>query len=88
MRGKALKFDRSSGYGFLLPVDDETLPDIFVHARDIVRTEFWRRQFLLPGTIVEFDLVTESEDRYRATNVRVIAPVNIARQSSAPGVRR
>jgi cold shock CspA family protein len=88
MRGSCTKFDRTKGYGFLLPnpSDDPTMPDVFAHASAIVPNQLWKRRFLLPGFNVEFDVVYDTDDvdqdRPRAVNVRVIAPVVIARQYS------
>jgi len=89
MRGSCTKFDRTKGYGFLLPnpTDDPTMPDVFVHASGLVPTQLWNRRFLLPGFNVEFDVVYDADDvgqdRPRAANVRVVAPLVIPRQASA-----
>jgi cold shock CspA family protein len=87
MLGTCLKFNRAKGYGFLISTEDPTLPDIFVHFRDIQHTQTWNRRFLLPGFKVAFDLEFEDaeETRALAKNVRVIPPLTIARQTG--GVR-
>jgi len=90
MRGSCSSYVRNKGYGFLVPnpIDDPLMADVFVHASDIVLTEIWKRKFLLPGFNVEFDVVYEPEDvdeeRPRAKNVRVVPPIVISRQVSAP----
>jgi cold shock CspA family protein len=88
MFGTCIKFDRSKGYGFLLPTDDPTLPDVFCHFSVIEPTTLWRRRFLLPGLRIQFDVEFDAADigheRPRAKNVRVIPPVVIAIQRSAP----
>ncbi|MBZ5662396.1 MAG: cold shock domain-containing protein [Acidobacteriia bacterium] len=63
MRGTCIKFDRARGFGFILPTDDPTLPDCFVHFSDIEHTPAWRRRFLMPGMWVQFE--TESNEGRR-----------------------
>jgi len=86
MFGQCARFDRARGFGFIIPTDDPTLPDIFVHFSAIEHNEVWRRRFLLPGMRVQFDIEPEESnpDRFRATHVRVVAPVTIAVQRSLP----
>ena len=90
MRGSCLQFDRAKGYGFLLPnpSDDPTLPDVFCHFSAIQPSPVWKRRFLLRGLNVEFDVQFEADDideeRPRAVNVRVVPPITIAIQRSAP----
>jgi cold shock CspA family protein len=88
MLATCIKFDRLRGFGFLLILDDPTLPDVFCHCSDIEPTTFWRRRFLLPGAKVqcnvESDATEQDPDRLRAKNIQVIAPVMIAAQYSTP----
>jgi cold shock CspA family protein len=93
MRGSCLSFNRTKGYGFLLPNgNDLTMPDVFCHFSEIKPSLHWRRKFLLPGMTLEFDVQFEPEDldegRPRAVNVRVVAPVVIARQGGDRAVAR
>jgi cold shock CspA family protein len=86
MQGKCLKFHRDRGFGFLI-TDDPTMPDIFCHFSDIAPSQIWRRQFLVAGMILEFDVedapTAEYPDRLRARNVRVTAPITMAIQRAA-----
>jgi len=84
MQGKCLKFHRDRGFGFLLSSDDPCAPDIFCHFSDIGPSQYWKRRFLLPGMVLEFDVedapTEEFPDRLRAKNVHVVAPVILAVQ--------
>ena len=86
MQGKCLKFHRDRGFGFLLSSNDPCAPDIFCHFSDILPSDYWKRRFLLPEMVLEFDVevapTAEFPDRLKAKNVRVIAPVMIAVQRS------
>lgn len=92
MIGTLLKFDRAKGIGFAMSDEDPCLPDVLVHFSEIRQSQFWKRRFLLPEMKLEFDLAenpkaTCDDDRYRAKNVRVVAPVQIAvqRSTAKPG---
>ena len=92
MFGTLVKFERGKGFGFIVSDDDPLLPDIFVHFSEIQPSQYWSRKFLLPNMNLEFDLdvnpkATSDDDRLRAKNARVIAPVTIAVQRGAPKVR-
>lgn len=85
MLGTCLHFDRMKGYGFLVSADDPLLPDIFVHFSDVEQSPVWNRRFLLPGMKVQFDVEpdpSDPENRFRARHIRVVGPINIARQVS------
>ena len=81
MKGKCLKFHRDRGFGFLITADP-TMPDIFCHFSDITQSPIWRRQFLLAGMTLDFDIedapTPEYPCRLRARNVRVTAPITMA----------
>jgi len=87
MFGIVKQYDRIKGFGFILPeTDDPTHPEVFCFARGIDHSQFWRRQFLLPGMRVEFQIEYEPEDvghdRPCGKHVQVVAPVVIAQQTS------
>jgi cold shock CspA family protein len=83
MLGTVIKYDRISGYGFIVS-DDPTLPDFFVCPRFIDADRHHR--FLVPSQRVEFDPV-DVATKPKALNVRVI-PTTIARQTSGEAVRQ
>jgi cold shock CspA family protein len=80
MKGTCVRFDRVKRYGFLAPTD-ETLPDHFVLARDILGPK--SQHFLFVGQPVEFDSVDAEIDRPTAKNVRKF-PLAIAAQYGGP----
>ena|ERR1700693_2439302 len=80
MRGICVRFDRVQRYGFLAP-SDETLPDHFVLARDILGPK--SQHFLFVGQPVEFDSVDADIDRPTAKNVRKF-PITVAVQYGGP----
>jgi len=86
MLGQCSTFNRAKGYGFIIPLDDPTLPDVFCHFSDIEHNELWKRRFLLPGMKVQFDLEPEANDpeKFRAKRVRVVTAVITAIKRSAP----
>ena len=82
MLGTTTKFDRTKGYGFILP-DDETQPDFFVLAKFIMEPKC--RRFLFAGWRVEFDPV-EVDGNPQAHNVRIISrPIAVQRSVPTPG---
>jgi cold shock CspA family protein len=86
VRCSCIKFDRARGYGFAVSATDPTLPDIFVHFSVIEPTAAWARKFLLPGMELECDVEPDPRDPERlvAKSARVIPPIQIAVQRSAP----
>ena len=84
MQGICYQFDLIRGFGFLFVEGDPSLPEIFVHAKDIQRVPQWGRRFLLPNMRVEFDLTPDPKDpeRFIAKNVKPIPPIVIVGQTS------
>lgn len=80
MYGICVKFDRVGRWGFITS-EDVTLPDVFVHATEIVGTKAQR--FLVVGQKVEFEPCDDGTDRPIAKNVRKF-PFTIAIQRSTP----
>jgi cold shock CspA family protein len=80
MDGTCVKFDRIGRWGFITPLD-ETLPDHFVHASDILGPK--SQHFLCVGQRVEFDSTDIDTNHPTAKNVRKFPPT-IAVQRSEP----
>jgi cold shock protein len=77
MTGTIIRYDRTKGYGFILP-DDQTQPDCFVRAASILESK--GRRWLLAGWRVEYTFI-ETERGPQAQNVKVIQHT-VARQTS------
>lgn len=67
--GKVKWFDSKKGYGFILPVENATVGDIFVHYSAIKSENEFKT--LKEGMAVSFD-VTEGKRGLQALNVMVL----------------
>lgn len=67
MKGRIKWFNHITGYGFIIS-EDETLGDIFLHAKRISEPAQCR---MWPGTEIEFDIVPKGEEGWEAVNVIV-----------------
>ena len=65
VKGKVVRFDEVRGYGFIAP--DGGGEDVFVHANDLGPD----KPFVVPGSIVEFD-VEEGERGLKTAWVRLV----------------
>ncbi len=79
MIGTIVKYDRTKGYGFVMP-DDDGVPDHFIIPRFLADVKHPR--FLMNGWRVEFDTF-EGDRGLQAHNVRIVSKT-IAVQRSAP----
>jgi cold shock CspA family protein len=85
MFGTVAKYNRQRAFGFIVPdsIDGKStdeLPDFFVCPKFIDANRHLK--FLVPGQRVEFDPVDINTTRPYATNVKVIGPTTIARQTN------
>jgi CspA family cold shock protein len=78
MTGTIIRYDRTKGYGFILP-DDQTQPDCFVIAKSILEPR--GRRWLLAGWRVDYTVI-ETDRGPQAQDVKVIQHT-IARQTSS-----
>ena len=67
MQGKVKWFNRTKGYGFIVPEDGS--PDVFVHYSDITGDGF---KSLNDGDPVEYE-VADGQKGPKATDVRIVA---------------
>ncbi|MFF7247540.1 cold shock domain-containing protein [Embleya sp. NPDC008237] len=65
MVGRLVRFDEARGYGFITPHAGGS--DVFMHANEFLSD----KQFLKPGTLVEFDTAT-GDRGLRAIAVRTV----------------
>jgi cold shock CspA family protein len=70
MRGKLKKWVADRGFGFL-EIDD-TGKDVFVHIRVIQNAQFSEHSEPHVGSLAEFDVITSTDGRPRAVNVKLL----------------